>query len=72
MFVMYVTELRENALKEAKPKRIVVERSAHERFVRDYTLQALGKAFRDPSGLIWGDLVRENRQKKHFITSSRP
>ncbi|MCE3009185.1 MAG: hypothetical protein LW875_01065 [Proteobacteria bacterium] len=27
-------------------------------FIRDTSVPALGEAFRDPSGLIWGDIVR--------------
>lgn len=37
------------------------------RFVRDYSNPGLGEAWRDPSGMIWGDIVKEKDGTPRFM-----
>jgi len=36
-------------------------------FVRDYTHPQLGEAWKDPSGMIWGDTVRDGSEGKEML-----
>ena len=36
-------------------------------FVRDTSIAALNEAWRDPSGMIWGDIVRNEDRSIHFM-----
>lgn len=38
------------------------------KFTRDRTNNLLGKAWRDPSGLIWGDLVTNDKNRGRYMT----